>query len=177
MLPGGEDEALGVPPGEDARRRVEALYRTHAGRLARRLRAHLGSGEEARDVLHDAFARLLGSSTLQQLREPEAFLNRIVRNLLIDRSRRPRQRLEDDEICVRPEQGDAIELDQMRARYRAIVEALPARMREVFLLHRVDGLGYKAIAERLEISVRTVEWHMAEAIVRIGRELGADGGL
>ena len=44
-------------------------------------------------------------------------------------------------------------------------------MREVFLLHRVDGLSYKDIALQLGISVRTVEWHIAEAIVRIGRGL------
>jgi RNA polymerase sigma-70 factor (ECF subfamily) len=59
----------------------------------------------------------------------------------------------------------------MRRRYREAVDALPSRMREVFLLHRVDGVAYKEIAARLDISVRTVEWHIAEAIVRIGRGL------
>jgi RNA polymerase sigma-70 factor (ECF subfamily) len=44
-------------------------------------------------------------------------------------------------------------------------------MREVFLLHRIHGLGYKEIAGVLGISVRTAEWHVAEALVRIGRGL------
>jgi len=48
---------------------------------------------------------------------------------------------------------------------------LPRRTREVFLLHRLEGLAYKEIAAQLGISIRTVEWHVAEAILRIGRDL------
>lgn len=154
---------------------LELLYRDHAPRLRRHLRARLGSCDEANDVIQEAFARLLGSSG--RLQKPAAFLNRIVRNLLIDRSRRLAARpahmpLEPDlEIAVRAEQSDRLELEQMRERYREAVDSLPERMRDVFLLHRRDGLGYREIAERLDISVRTVEGHFAKALVRIGRRL------
>ena len=163
------------PPAPTADARFESLYRDEAPRLQRRLRATLRSAEDARDVVQDAFARLLGTRTLP--REPVAFLNRIVRNLVIDRSRRQSARgselpLDDEnEPRVEPTQSDAIELEQTRAQYRASVEALPRRTREVFLLHRVEGLAYKDIAALLGISIRTVEWHVAEAIVRIGRDL------
>ncbi|WP_114952220.1 RNA polymerase sigma factor [Sphingosinicella terrae] len=156
---------------------VDRLYRDRAARLRRRLQRRLQSSEEASDIVQDAFARLLGAAGQQHLRQPEAFLNRIVRNLLIDRARRSAHRPKHVEIdeanepAVAPAQSDGIEVDQLRERYRAAVAALPPRMREVFLLHRVDSLGYGEIAERLAISVRTVEWHFAEAIVRIGREL------
>lgn len=159
--------------------RVDLLYRDHAPRLRRRLVSRLGS-DEANDLVHEAFARLLGAGALDRLREPGAFLNRIVRNLLIDRSRRlstrpPHFALGDDvHVAVPPEQCDAIEVDQMRQRYRQAVAALPERMREVFVLHRIDGLSYKEIAARLDISVRTVEWHIAEAIVRISKGLDAE---
>lgn len=162
-----------------ARGRFDLLYRDHAPRLRRRLLARVGSSEEANDLVHDAFARLLGAKAAGSLKEPAAFLNRIVRNLLIDRSRRQSARpphvalgVEVD-VAVLPEQGQDLELEQMRRRYREIVDTLPPRMREAFLLHRVEGLDYKTVAERLDISVRTVEWHIAQAIVRIGR--GLDG--
>ena len=166
--------------GGEAQRRVDLLYRDHAPRLRRHLRAKLKSNEEASDLLHDAFARLLGAKTLVRLLQPEAFLNRILRNLLIDRSRRLANRaihVEIDDhldLAVPADQYDAIEAEQMRQRYREVVASLPERMREVFLLHRVEQLSYKDIADRLGISVRTVEWHIAEAIVRIGKGLDAE---
>lgn len=175
---GDHDEGV-RPRSEAAQRRVDLLYRDQAPRLARRLRARLGSREEASDLVHEAFARLLGAAGLDRLGQPEAFLNRIVRNLLIDRSRRLAVRsthvpIESAELAVQPDQADAVEVEQMRERYREAVAALPERMREVFVLHRVEGHSYKEIAARLDISVRTVEWHIAEAIVRISKGLERD---
>lgn len=164
----------------DAHRDVALLYRNQAGALQRRVRAQIGSADEATDLVQEAFSRLLGASAATPLRNPAAFLNRIVRNLLIDRSRRNAVRppfvslQPDTDIAVPPEQGEALELDQMHQRYRDIVDALPPRTREVFLLHRVNHLGYREIAERLDISIRTVEWHVAQAIYRIGKELDGE---
>lgn len=156
------------------------LYRECAPKLRRRIRSRVGSDDEANDLVQDAFARLLGARPMEGLRSPGAFLNRIVRNLLIDRARRlsarpPHVQFDTEtEFAVAPEQAELIELDQMRRRYRDVVESLPPRMREVFVLHRIDELSYKQIATRLDISVRTVEWHIAEAIVRISRGLDAE---
>jgi RNA polymerase sigma factor (sigma-70 family) len=156
---------------------LDMLYRDHAPTLRRRLRARVGSGEDARDLVQEAFARLLGAGSFDRLRQPEAFLNRIVRNLLIDRSRRAAARGDhvpidgDVGLAVPPPQADAIEVEQMRDRYRELVASLPDRMREVFLLHRVEELSYKEIAAQLGISVRTVEWHVAEAILRLSKGL------
>ncbi len=174
------DDETGASPGGsgNGEARFDDLYREQAPRLRRWLDARLRSSEDANDLVQDAFARLLGSGARNGLRQPEAFLNRIVRNLLIDRSRRVSNRTphvpidEANEPATRPTQEDAIELAQMRERYRAAVDALPPRTRQVFLLHRTDGLGYKDIATQLGISVRTVEWHVGEALVRIGKDLG-----
>ncbi|MBB5986622.1 RNA polymerase sigma factor [Sphingobium lignivorans] len=175
--PPDDDDVPPADAGNGVRAHLDILYRDQAPQLRRRLRGQLRSSEEAHDLVQDAFVRLLGAAARQALREPEAFLNRIVRNLLIDRSRRLAARAahvpldEDSEPGVRPSQADTIELAQMRDRYQAAVNALPERMREVFLLHRIEGLGYREIATRLGISHRTVEWHIAEAIVRIGKGL------
>jgi len=172
-----ESDDTGALDRSSARPDLDLLYRNHAPGLRRRLRARVRSHDEANDLVQDAFARLLGARSLARLRDPGAFLNRIVRNLLIDRSRRLSARPPHvsivDEIAVPPDQGQAIEVEQMRQRYRDLVALLPPRTREVFLLHRIDGVGYKEIAERLDISVRTVEWHVAQAIVRISK--GLDG--
>lgn len=181
MSTGDDDRTGGArKPSDERHQRLDLLYRDHAPRLRRRLRVRLGSNEEANDLVQDAFTRLLGTGAVDRLREPGAFLNRIVRNLLIDRSRRLATRSPhvaigvEVEVAVPPDQGEAIEVEEMRHRYREVVASLPRRMREVFVLHRVEGLSYKEVAERLDISVRTVEWHIAEAIVRISRGLDAE---
>ena len=173
------DDETGSSPGGggNGQLRFDDLYREQAPRLRRWLDARLRSSEDANDLVQDAFARFLGSGARDGLRQPEAFLNRIVRNLLIDRSRRLSNRTahvpidETNAPVVRATQEDGFELEQMRRRYRAAVDALPPRMREVFVLHRVEGLGYSEIATQLGISMRTVEWHVGEALLRIGRDL------
>jgi RNA polymerase sigma factor (sigma-70 family) len=172
-----ERDPIGSLDGSSDGPDFDLLYRNHAPRLRRRLRARVQSHDEAYDLVQDAFARLLGARSLSRVRDPGAFLSRIVRNLLIDRNRRLSARSPHipiglgEEIAVAPDQGQEIELEQMRQRYRELVALLPPRTREVFVLHRIDGHGYREIAARLDISVRTVEWHVAQAIVRISKGL------
>ncbi len=45
-----------------------------------------------------------------------------------------------------------------------MVEKMPTRRKMVFELHRKDGLSYKEIAKVLDLSVKTVENHMGQAI-------------
>lgn len=55
--------------------------------------------------------------------------------------------------------------------YREALDALAPRTRQVFLLHRVHEKSYKDIAAELGISVRTVEWHIGQALLHITRAL------
>ena len=57
----------------------------------------------------------------------------------------------------------------MEARMWTAIDALPERCREVFLLHKRDGMTYKEIAELLHISVHTVDNHICKAL-RLVRE-------
>lgn len=149
-------ESFGGGDGAD----LDLLYRNHAARLRRRLRARVKSHDEANDLVQDAFARLLGARSLSRVRDPGAFLNRIVRNLLIDRNRRLSARSPHisiglgEEIAVAPDQDQRIEVEQMRQRYRELVALLPPRTRQVFILHRIEGHSYKEIAASLDISLR-----------------------
>ena len=45
-----------------------------------------------------------------------------------------------------------------------LLELIPNRCRQVFILHRLDGFKYKAIAEIMSISTKTVENHMGKAL-------------
>lgn len=65
-----------------------------------------------------------------------------------------------------------LEFNELNDKLNQVIDQLPPRQREVFLLHRIDGLKYRDISERLGISVNTIENHMSKALKTIRKKLG-----
>ncbi len=59
---------------------------------------------------------------------------------------------------------EGLELKELETRLRASIQQLPDQCRKVFLLSRDEQLSNKEVAERLHISVNTVEQHMRKAL-------------
>ncbi|MBW8244244.1 sigma-70 family RNA polymerase sigma factor [Muricauda oceani] len=64
-----------------------------------------------------------------------------------------------------------IEAKETKSRIDDIVEGLPPKCRQVFVLSRYQGLGNAEISEILNISKRTVETHVSNALSKIKEEL------
>lgn len=154
---------------------LEEVYRSEAPRLARYFRSRMPVADDASDLVQEAFVRFAGLVGRASLTQPAAYLQRIARNLLYDRSKRAEARLarfhvpigEGPEPAVRAEQGDGIEAGDLMRLYQRALGELPAKTREVFLLHRVEELTYREIGDRLGISVPTVQYHFARALAHI----------
>ena len=65
-----------------------------------------------------------------------------------------------------------LEYKELTNKLDEIIKTLPQRQKEVYLLHKVEGLKYNEIAERLHISVNTIENHMSRALKTIREKLG-----
>ncbi|AJA09273.1 MULTISPECIES: RNA polymerase sigma factor [Sphingopyxis] len=149
----------------------EDVYRAEYPRLLRRLTRRVGP-DDARDFAQEAFARFHHSGKLPVLNQPGAYLNRIARNMLIDRARRRKKQdrpiffpfEEDRDAVSRAEQTWRIEAIDLLRLYRQAVRAMPPKTRRVFVMHRIHRLTYKEIAERVGISAATVEYHMMRAL-------------
>ncbi|MEL7588781.1 MAG: RNA polymerase sigma-70 factor [Prolixibacteraceae bacterium] len=57
-----------------------------------------------------------------------------------------------------------IEYDELNRQVDKLVSQLPDRQKQIYRLHREEGLAYSEIAEKLGISVNTVGNHMTKAL-------------
>jgi len=119
----------------------------------------------ARELTQTLFVRVWqGRARLDPGQALKSYLYRVASNLVVDhfraRGRTPLTSL--DAAAGEPgnQPDDSLELEEMLER---AVQALPETLQTVFRLSRVDGLKYSQIAERLNISVKTVESRMGKA--------------
>jgi len=65
-----------------------------------------------------------------------------------------------------------IEYKELNDKLNDVIDKLPDRQREIYKLHRFEGLKYQEIADKLNISVNTVENHMSRALRTIRGKIG-----
>ena len=168
------------PSGPLDERQLDRIYRDEAPRLVRFFRQKLRHrAEEAGDMVQETFLRFAGSAPEQGHRQPAAYLYRIARNLLVDLSRRSMTRLTDAQVPIGDHLGLSVAADQLHALeaadlmriYRGALDGLPKRTRDAFLLHRHDELSYREIGVQLGISIPTVQYHIAKALMHIDQAL------
>jgi RNA polymerase sigma-70 factor (ECF subfamily) len=70
-------------------------------------------------------------------------------------------------IALNETNSEKIIFDELNEKINKAIMSLPPKCREVFELSRFKELKYKEIAESLNISVKTVENHISEALKRI----------
>lgn len=134
---------------------TEALI-DHRGFLVGLAYRMLGSVAEAEDVVQDAFVRVAGVPDISVIREPRAYLARVVTHLCLDRLKSARVKREQYVGMWLPEPvvedpATPIAEDISMALMLAL-ERLSPLERAAFLLHDVFDMDYSAIAQTLERS-------------------------
>jgi len=139
--------------------------------LLRYVRRLTRSNEVAEDIVQEAYARTLEHG--QHARTPKAFLFVTARNLAWNAQRNQRKAATDavgdiDRIGAVEDEGaspeDRLIAAEASGLLRQAVERLPEQCRAAFSLKVFHGCSYKDIAERLGISPRTVEKHVARGL-------------
>jgi RNA polymerase sigma-70 factor (ECF subfamily) len=159
-----------MPATESAlQEEVRVLYSDHHGWLYGWLRKRLSCAMDAADLTHDTYLRLIVSGRLPQPRQSRSFLIQIAKGLVIDlHRRRALERSYLEALAALPEaEVPSVEHQNLvletLAQIDKMLDQLPAKVREAFLLSQFDGLTYAHIAERMGISIATVRKYMLKA--------------
>ena len=153
----------------------EELYRAHAGRLFSLLCRMLGNPADAEDLLQEIF--LSAHRKLDGFRGESAlgtWLYRLATNHCLDylRSRAARTNqltdaLDDDQGRFEPGRGGLAEQAITKMDLERALAQLPEGCRAAFVLHDVEGLEHKEVAEALGIAEGTSKSQVYKARLRL----------
>jgi RNA polymerase sigma-70 factor (ECF subfamily) len=159
----------------------EAVFKTYFKALHAYAMAILKESETAEEVVQSVFLKLWERrETLEISSSLKAYLYRAVyhdslnhiKHLQVKRKHWDHAHYEMTQ--GKPEQvGEQIkgQENELYERYHLALEKLPEKCRMVFNLSRFEELKYQEIADRLEISIKTVEAHMGKALKTLRVEL------
>jgi len=126
---------------------------------------------EAEDLVHELFVSLwLNAAEMTINVTLSAYLYRAIKNRIFNLFAHQKVKVTHlESLQAYINAGDWQTDDQLRAKELALliekeVSQMPVKMREVFELSRNAGLSYKEIAERLDISDKTVKKQINNAL-------------
>lgn len=136
---------------------------------------------EVDDLAQEVFLRLLRYSDDVAVENPQGYLFRIAANVANEwrdrsRVRQPHDRSWLDELQIDPaDQPDNTAFQNRVSKHlQTAVDRLPKRQREVLLLHVNEGLTYKEIADRLNVTYRIVLRDLTRAYATLRMQLKAE---
>lgn len=147
------------------------FYNDHNSWLNTWLRRRLGNRADAADLAQDTFLRLLKRDREGiVVEQPRAYITRIARGLMINHWRRQDiERAWQEALLSQPE-AVALSAEEQHLIMETLLEvdamlrALPAKVRQAFLMSRLDGYHYRDIGAAMGVSERMVKKYMAQAM-------------
>jgi len=142
-------------------------------RVRAALRRRGRSLQDADDIVQDAWIRLATYASKRPVQRQAALLMRIALNLSIDSHRRELTRGEEVQledvllVDVSPSAEMALLARERLKRLSVCLGRLNRSTREIFLAHRIDGMTYQEIARDRNVSISTVEQHVAKAMMQL----------
>lgn len=152
---------------------IESVYLNHQSELQQHLARIVDCPEIAAELVQECFIIFSRETQKQTIEHPRGFLFRTARNLAYDhiKHRKVSEKYlnnADPTLSFSEETPSAEHLtlvDEKLAIFSTIIEGLPERAREAFILNRVYGMTYAEIAAQMNISDSGVEKLLARALL------------
>ena len=156
-------------------RQVERLFKLHYRAMYRLASILLHDDDESKDIVHDVFARLLVEQVELHEDTAQSYLLLSVRNrcLNVIRNHKIHQQVHQyllpvDEVEQASPENFEHEIEVLKA---GINELFPPICREVIRLHFTEGVSFREIAVRLNVSETTIYKHLRNALDQLRQTL------
>ena len=157
------------------------LFDRYGKRLHRFAVAYLKSTENAEEIVQEVFLKIWNNrEEISPDKSFESYLFTIAKNGILNTIRKSKSeqaylnfaKLNPGKNVLLDEELDFNELERA---YKNAVDQLSPRRKEIFLLSRVHSLSNAEIAEKMNISVKTVENQMTSALAEVRKNLRSLG--
>jgi RNA polymerase sigma-70 factor (family 1) len=157
----------------------DRIYELYCHKLFSFVFKILKNEAEADDIVQEVFVKIWESrDKLEDYKLLNSYIFTIAYNNSIDLIRKRinntkyLEHLKNSAIInVTPTIISQIEFNELNIQAEKLIANLPERQKQVYLLHREEGLTYPEIAEKLGISKNTVENHMVKALKYLRRNM------
>lgn len=155
----------------------DTVFRSHYAHLVRMAESIVRESALAEEVAQEVMLELWRRRESLQIEQTfRAYLLRSTRNRALNHVRHQRVVAREAAIAAidspsAPSAEDEMLGTELEQAVRAAIGGLPEKYREVFQLSRDQGLRYAEIAVTLDISVKTVEKRMGQALAELRERL------
>lgn len=154
---------------------LQCLFARHSSALCRYLNSYLKDHSLSMDIMQESFARMAEQMKHSSIQDIDAYLYRTAKNLMVDHFRQQKKQqsvlISDTQWQDLPSDVKSLEAqaisEQQINQIQIIIQSLPQRTQEIFHLHREEGLTQTEVAEILNVSLSTVEKHLANALATL----------
>lgn len=142
------------------------------------------AGFDIDDIVQETYARLTMLADVEHIQSPKGYFFQTALSLLLQEKRRAHIAPIDDyasfDLIVDreapvPLQDRQVEAQEELARVNEVIQTLPEKCREVFILRKMYGLSQREIAAKLGLSESTVEKHIGKGIRKLLDAFGRGG--
>ncbi len=153
---------------------VEKSFAENESALKRFLERFFYNTHDVEDILQETFLQTWSIEKRQEIQLPKSYLFRVARNMALKELRKRSKQItvyieevnQDELIRNETSIENVVDFNERLILFEKALTTLSPRCRKVFVLRKVFGFSQKEIARRMNISVSTVEKHIANGLQR-----------
>jgi RNA polymerase sigma-70 factor (ECF subfamily) len=156
----------------------ESLFRSSYVSLVRYAKTLIKDHDTAEEIVQDLFFKLWQDKEKLKIESSlNGYLFRAVHNRClhyIEHNRvveRHAEEMSYQQTDTQESPSDILNYKELQEKIATILERLPERCGKIFTMNRFEGLKYTEIAEKLSVSIKTVEANMGRALKEFRKEL------